>query len=56
MIIDRPPVLGGLTMLIGFVYFKIKGVKQVANRPLVEFIRAQQRNRMRFWQRGKSRG
>jgi glycosyltransferase involved in cell wall biosynthesis len=56
MVIDRPPILGGLTMLLGYVYFKVMAVKQVDDRRLVEFIRNQQRNRMKFWKRRTSRG
>jgi len=51
MAIDRPFFLGGLAMLMGFTYYKIKGVKPLDNPELIKFIRDKQKKRMRFWNR-----
>jgi glycosyltransferase involved in cell wall biosynthesis len=51
MVIDRPFFSGGLVMLMGFIHFKIKGVKPLDNPELIKFIRDKQKRRMTFWKR-----
>lgn len=51
MIIDKPYIIGGLVMILGFFYYKIKGIKPIDDPQLISFIREYQKKRMRFWRR-----
>lgn len=51
MLIDKPYFTGGLVMLLGFYYYKIKGVKPFDKPELIKFMREKQKNRMKFWKR-----
>ena len=47
MFIDRPYIIGGLTMLAGFIFYKSKGVKPINDQPLIEFIKDEQKKRIK---------
>lgn len=51
MFIDKPFFTGGLVMLMGFCYYKSRGVKPLDNPELIKFIREKQKRRMIFWKK-----
>ena len=47
MIVERPPVLGGLVLAAGFAYHQLTGAPQVSDTAAVELLKEEQRARMR---------
>jgi glycosyltransferase involved in cell wall biosynthesis len=52
MFIDRPFLIGGMVMLLGFYAYKLKGMRPLDNPDLIRFIRNKQKKRLKFWKKG----
>jgi glycosyltransferase involved in cell wall biosynthesis len=51
MLMDEPFITGGLVMLMGFYFYKLRGVKPLDNPELIKYIRKKQKRRMIFWKK-----
>jgi poly-beta-1,6-N-acetyl-D-glucosamine synthase len=47
MVVERPPVLGGLALAAGFAYHRLTGAPQVEDTAAMELLREEQRARLR---------
>jgi hypothetical protein len=51
--VERPPILGGLTLLGGYTWARIRGLPQVDDDAAIAELRAEQRARLRGLLRGR---